>query len=102
MNSEEYGTEGAYEIDLILYDGNGMFISGFNRGKADGSPGQLRLTALPTPLIMSFTGLDSDPIDMEYNGQAWTCPGDHCSMGGYDKGKREGDFGFTCNNLPQA
>ncbi|KAL2209704.1 hypothetical protein CC79DRAFT_1332820 [Sarocladium strictum] len=102
MNSEEHGTGGAYEIDLIVYDGNGMFISGFNRGKASGSPGSLKLTALPSTLTMDFTGLDDDPIKMNYDGESWECPGDNCKMGAYDSGKREGDFGFTCKNLPEA
>lgn len=102
MNNEDSGTKGAYEIDLVLYDNNGMFINGFNRGKADGSPGKLTLTALPTPLVMSFGGLDSDPIDMSYDGRSFQCPGDNCEMGAYDSGKREGDFGFTCENLPEA
>lgn len=79
-----------------------MFINGFNRGRVDGNPGQLKLTALPTPLVMSFGGDDKDPIDMEYNGQTWQCPGEHCKLGGYEDGEREGDFGFTCDNLPQA
>ena len=102
MNSEKHGTGGAYQIDLIVYDANGMFISGFERGEADGNPGSLRLTALPSTLTMEFGTYDDDPIKMDYDGSSWECPGDDCKMGKYDSGNREGDFGFTCNNLPQA
>jgi hypothetical protein len=50
---------------------------------------------LPLPFIVNSRAVDADPLDFEYNGVKWNSNSKDCSVGAYDKGKREMDCGLT-------
>jgi hypothetical protein len=82
-----------YSLSAKVFDANQNEI-----GNSGGKQGA-RLSfgsKLPLPFIVNSRAVDADPLDFEYNGVKWDSKSKDCSVGSYDKGKREMDCGFTC------
>lgn len=87
-----------FQLDLTLYDGNGEVMAQVSNGNVDGN-GDLYVTNVGD--FKAHVGpTDNNDIIITYNGGTSTCPGNDCSLGAYDSGHRDADFGFTCSTLP--
>ncbi|KAH8832495.1 hypothetical protein DL96DRAFT_1676921 [Flagelloscypha sp. PMI_526] len=51
---------------------------------------------LPFVMIVTAQNVDANPIKFAYAGQNFDSDAAQCSVGAYDSGKREMDYGFTC------
>lgn len=51
---------------------------------------------LPAVFEVEVGADDSEPVDFQYAGQAWSSNDGQCSTGGYDSGSRQIDCGFNC------
>ena len=75
----------------------GYFVQTMFWNDADIACGQID-TALPGLLYVTAGAVDSDPVNFNYQDQAWGSNDQphHSNFGAYDSGKREGDTGFSC------
>ena len=51
------------------------------------------------PFVVNSRAVDKNSLDFEYDNVRWDSNEKnthHCSVGAYDKGKREMDCGFIC------
>ncbi|KAG7001301.1 hypothetical protein G7Y79_00032g066540 [Physcia stellaris] len=92
----EFGVGRDYQFDIRLYDNNKVQIGGTN-GLAIPS-GQTRSldSQLPYTLDITAGNVDRDQIGFAYAGQHWNTGSGQCSLGGYDRGSRQADCGFSC------
>ena len=83
-----------YELAITIFDDSNILIGEAIR-QSTLEPLVIVDSVLPFDLIVA-TGTDKDPIDFWYSDQYWSSSSSSCKMGGYDKGSRQGDCGFTC------
>ncbi|SPO01756.1 uncharacterized protein DNG_04429 [Cephalotrichum gorgonifer] len=100
------GVGNKFMFDLQVFDGAGKTI--FKKGMQEVDDGGYYSvkSALPWTIELATTGEDNDPVRICYSDQCFACDdqdgGPHgCTLGngnenGYEDGKREGDFGFSC------
>lgn len=86
-----------FRLDFRIVDGAQALVATFMNNFAPSGHPISFLTLLPAVLNVTAQDADDDPLLFEYNGVSWASNDKkHCSFGGYDDSKREGDCGFTC------
>ena len=85
-----------YQIEAILYDGNGKPIGGSGFVPApNGQP--VPVSGLVSPFTITAGPIDSSPLTIKFNGVTFNSDlQPQCSVGAYDSGNRNMDCGFQC------
>lgn len=85
-----------YALELTLYDAKKTLLAYMD--KTDAPTGKWLNIQGPLPWIVqaSTEAVDSDPVDLRYAVQSWTTKSSQCSQGGWNKGVRDIDCGFSC------
>ncbi|KAL8662031.1 MAG: hypothetical protein Q9202_005085 [Teloschistes flavicans] len=90
------GATSDYRFTIQLKDDQHEDVGGVDYYDAPGGQGVDVTSALPLVFIATAGNVDHDPVSFAYGSQSWKSSDGQCSVGGYDKGSRQMDCGFSC------
>uniref|UniRef100_A0A0W0EZ54 Putative glycoside hydrolase family 55 protein n=1 Tax=Moniliophthora roreri TaxID=221103 RepID=A0A0W0EZ54_MONRR len=90
-----------YKFTLTLFNPSHDIIGTLNHAVGKANTPVTVPSQLKDPLVLTAGNVDADPVTFTYKGTTFKSDDDnHCKMGAYDSGNRDGDCGFTCDFYP--